>query len=737
MFYLYDKSIKCNNKEKTLPFNDQNGSELNPISDEGRKAFNFIFNTKTTVVELKKKSALLFAPIGSVILFDSNVFSGKTKTITIESDCFEFEGDIDLTKAIAKGSGVTSAKNYTLRRGTHDKSIYSIYCIGKNVMNGTIKISELNGKSTPIEKYIENVASFQGKRINLSELISPPDYRTLPINIDIHLYGFDMGSPKAPSTRSFDVFVDNISNDNRSYRTLGNTLASGTWDNSTNKPVLLLYMSDNVYEVPSDAFTYNGGDKPWLRLNYELKYKTPGENVLYYLLDKTVKYDKTNKTISFTDQNGTSLTQLNNGGKKNLNVIFSGKIPFTSLNSMTPPNNIYSKPCGTMILFDVNGLRSGENREITINSNYIDFEGKIDMTTGKNKSTIPGNISKRLRLNYTNTDNHIYGIYCIPRSLAKGNLEITGLDGSNTPKSYDMYMEDYIMGKYINLQSVINNDKVARPKDSDWFITEWQGYKIDVYCKPLKNSEIIVEYREKGTENWITNIKPRPILGESMNINIENLNKSKTYELRIWNIGSFRCSSPSASQVYLKKITQWGKTKWETMHSAFFLCENLDISANDIPDLSQCTDMSSMFNGCSSLIGNNKFNEWDVSNVTNMREMFFDAKNFNQPLNNWNVSKVSNMLYMFSEATNFNQPLNNWDVSNVTNMSCLFADARKFNQSLDNWNVSNVTDMESMFDGAIKFNQNISKWNVRNVTNWSDIFSECPISNDNKPEKFR
>ena len=58
--------------------------------------------------------------------------------------------------------------------------------------------------------------------------------------------------------------------------------------------------------------------------------------------------------------------------------------------------------------------------------------------------------------------------------------------------------------------------------------------------------------------------------------------------------------------------------------------------------------------------------DWDVSNVTNMTQLFEGARSFNQPLNNWNVSNVTNMKFMFLDATSFNQPLNNWNVSNVT-----------------------------------------------------------------------
>ena len=47
---------------------------------------------------------------------------------------------------------------------------------------------------------------------------------------------------------------------------------------------------------------------------------------------------------------------------------------------------------------------------------------------------------------------------------------------------------------------------------------------------------------------------------------------------------------------------------------------------------------------------------------------------------------------MFSTTT-FNQPLSNWDVSNVTNMHDMFNRNFRFNSNISNWNISNVTNM--------------------------------------------
>ena len=108
--------------------------------------------------------------------------------------------------------------------------------------------------------------------------------------------------------------------------------------------------------------------------------------------------------------------------------------------------------------------------------------------------------------------------------------------------------------------------------------------------------------------------------------------------------------------------------------------------------------------------------EWDVSNVTDMSNLFKCRNEFNEDISRWNVSKVTNMANMFGGATSFNQPIGEWDVSNVTTMECMFKDASSFNQSIGNWDVSNVTRMQYMFWEATEFTyQNeITGWNLTN-----------------------
>ena len=55
-----------------------------------------------------------------------------------------------------------------------------------------------------------------------------------------------------------------------------------------------------------------------------------------------------------------------------------------------------------------------------------------------------------------------------------------------------------------------------------------------------------------------------------------------------------------------------------------------------------------------------------------------------------------------------------WDVSNVSDMSEAFYDIDGFNADISSWDTSNVTDMNSMFWGATSFNQDIGFW----FSNW-------------------
>ncbi len=173
----------------------------------------------------------------------------------------------------------------------------------------------------------------------------------------------------------------------------------------------------------------------------------------------------------------------------------------------------------------------------------------------------------------------------------------------------------------------------------------------------------------------------------------------------------------------LTDVNQWGDIVWHSMFQTFLDWNGVAFSAEDNPNLSQVTDMSQMFFRAGSFDDN--INDWDVSNVTNMAVMFRDARDFNQSLNSWDVSQVTNMAIMFENATSFNGDLSDWDVGNVTNMSRMFRFAKAFNGDLSEWDVSNVTNMLAMFRLAIAFEGDLSDWDVSNVVNMHELFQDA------------
>jgi len=218
-----------------------------------------------------------------------------------------------------------------------------------------------------------------------------------------------------------------------------------------------------------------------------------------------------------------------------------------------------------------------------------------------------------------------------------------------------------------------------------------------------------------------------------------------------------RFDNEADDAVNAEKVTDvlsWGNgdgVKFTNCEGMFYFCSNLraTLSATDTPDLSLCTDMSSMFAVCS--LFNTNINNWNVSTIQNMSGLFAGSA-FDQPLNNWLVDNVTDMSQMFQNTpfnqlignwntgkvedmesmflgSSFNQSLNSWNVGNVTNMSGMFDNAEQFNQPLNSWNVGNVTAMASMFTNAIAFNQPLDQWNVGNVTDMFGMFRDARAFN--------
>ena len=98
------------------------------------------------------------------------------------------------------------------------------------------------------------------------------------------------------------------------------------------------------------------------------------------------------------------------------------------------------------------------------------------------------------------------------------------------------------------------------------------------------------------------------------------------------------------------------------------LCKDESVNLGDI-DTSLITDMSYLLGSsipgpgvCVAVYYSERkdysgIESWNTSRVTNMHDMFFGAKSFNQDIRNWNVSNVQFMSFMFEDAESFKQKL--------------------------------------------------------------------------------
>ena len=167
----------------------------------------------------------------------------------------------------------------------------------------------------------------------------------------------------------------------------------------------------------------------------------------------------------------------------------------------------------------------------------------------------------------------------------------------------------------------------------------------------------------------------------------------------------------------LLEIKNWGPLKLGDSTGQFYGCQNLRITATDVPDLSNTRSLARAFGNCASIVEIPSLNQWETAHITDMSEMFYNAIAFDQEIGNLNTSSVRNMESMFKRAISFDGDISAWDTSKVTTMDEMFQYALFFNQDISGWDVCNVVSRYEMFYGARLFDQDLSDWDDR---------SECP-----------
>ncbi|OIQ28484.1 MAG: hypothetical protein BM564_08765, partial [Bacteroidetes bacterium MedPE-SWsnd-G2] len=428
------------------------------------------------------------------------------------------------------------------------------------------------------------------------------------------------------------------------------------------------------------------------------QFETVGQTLLYSN-DGLGNYTESSDTFGGGFNAAVGFADLNNDGDQD--IVITG---YNAANGEI--SNIYENDgTGLFTLAAIQPLQSSSSGDIEFAD--VNNDGNIDLLITNGTATVLyvndcyGNYSEVIGMPFERAGN---GVIAFADVDGDSDLDVlvagSGLSGPLT----SLYINESIpetstIGAFITTwQTTTANESITIP-------TTGVGYNYNV---DWGDGNMTTGENGDATHNYSTaGIYQVTITGFFPRINFNN--------------------APSSQKIL--SVDQWGCNPWISMNYAFASCSNLVNNATDTPNLSDVTDMSFMFQNCTSLGGGTGNWDWSTGNINSMRQAFDNATNFNKDIGSWDTSNVTDVYAMFSNATSFNQDIGNWDVSSVINMGAMFYYASSFNQNIGSWNTSNVTTLTQTFNGASVFNQDIGGWNVSNVTSMSLAFAEASVFN--------
>jgi len=146
-------------------------------------------------------------------------------------------------------------------------------------------------------------------------------------------------------------------------------------------------------------------------------------------------------------------------------------------------------------------------------------------------------------------------------------------------------------------------------------------------------------------------------------------------------------------------------------------------------DVSSVTNFPSMFRNADAF--NQDIGSWDVSAGTRFTSMFRDNSGFqnggNNNINNWTFKSTGTIgfRHMFRNS-HFNRNIGSWNTGQVTTMRDMFRDARNFDQDISSWDftgISSSDNLRNFFSGNAELDEdNYDPLLIR----WSNQASSMP-----------
>ena len=314
-------------------------------------------------------------------------------------------------------------------------------------------------------------------------------------------------------------------------------------------------------------------------------------------------------------------------------------------------------------------------------TNINEFKIKIEQFNKEIKNLI--NILNKV-MNYMELLYKLYNnaFYCLENKIY--NLQI--VKNINTIKNYSNNVIINDINKIINERKIVNKFK----------------YINDIYEKMINinSNEVTIRYKVDEELNEIQ-LFGKEFVQNNNNI-CEIINDGVKYKLQdIYNKNDFKIKD-----------------------------NILEIKLSGIKYI---TNMSHIFDGCSSFLDIPDILNWSTLDVYEMSYIFSNCKSLTSlpDISNWDTSNVLYMENMFQGCSSLKSlpDISKWEISNVKNISQMFKDCTELISlpDISRWNASNVKEIDYLFYNCSSLSSlpDISKWNISSLSNLSYLFFEC------------
>lgn len=354
------------------------------------------------------------------------------------------------------------------------------------------------------------------------------------------------------------------------------------------------------------------------------------------------------------------------------------------------------------------------------------------------------------------------------------NQDLSNWDVSDTPSLYATFLQAYsfegtgvgnwdISGK-TSLQQTFNACFYFNPDLSNWDasnVTNWrQTFAL--------NHSLMFDFG-----NWNYTISPTDMYETFKEVGVrQDLQDSNLTEMDFSNwdvsgltslIGTFNSeyahvnstvarisdhsnyiTSGSVPTTYYKfrrtwvpVISNWDVSNVTTMKDLFRHNPNIATNSNfDLSswDVSNVTDASYIFQYCYGFDGQTT-SSWNLNSLTNGTHAFRGCDLTTLNVSNWLPDSLTNPTYMFRENINFiGNGVENWNINPATtSLLSMFYKCHPFSGDVSNWDVSNITNMAHAFaiiQPSTPVTLDVSNWNTQSLTSVAEMFSQSNIDFD-------